>query len=278
MIAPKVLTIAGSDCSGGAGIQADLKTFCAHGCYGMSIISALTAQNTRGVRAVSIVDTGMLRDQIDAVFGDIRCDAVKTGMLGTEAVIQEVAAGMERYRVRRLVVDPVMVAKGGQRLLEPQAILALKTKLLPLARLITPNIPEAGELLGRAPESTAEMEEAARALGELVPNGAVLLKGGHLVDESDQAVDVLWDGRSLHRYSATRLSVRHTHGTGCTLSAAITCQLAIGEELHAAIGKARDYLRGAMLAAYPVGSGIGPVNHLWQVATSGFDSEIGLGL
>lgn len=255
------LTIAGSDCSGGAGVQADLKTFAALGAYGASVITALTAQNTRGVSGIFPVPPAFVAEQIDAVLSDLSVQAVKTGMLGDAGVVLCVAQRLEKFRVENLVVDPVMVSKSGHHLLVPDAVSALRERLLPLARLITPNLPEAGVLLGREPQSLSEMEEAAVELSRF-GSSAVLLKGGHGTDQ--QVTDVLWDGSEIHHFSSERLSVRHTHGTGCTLSAAIACHLGRGLSLRAAVQESRAYLLGALRTAYPIGQGIGPVNHLWN--------------
>ncbi len=258
---PRILTIAGSDSGGGAAIQADLKSIAAHCCYGMSAITAMTAQNTRGVHAVLDASPAFIESQLDAVLEDIGCDAAKTGMLSREESIRAVAAGLSRHQVPNLVVDPVMVSKSGHRLLAGDAIDALVTALVPLARLITPNLHEVEELTGRLPGNVEEMEEAARELAEFGA-GAVLVKGGHLPGE--QAVDVLWDGTKMQRLESERVDCPHTHGTGCTLSAAIACGLARGEDIGVAVKSAKVYLVKAMKAAYPVGGGIGPVNHLWE--------------
>lgn len=264
---PIILTIAGSDSGGGAGIQADLKTFAAHGCYGMSVITALTAQNTMGVRAVMDATPEVIGAQMDAVLEDIGCDAVKIGMLSRIETVVAVADALERHGVGNIVLDPVMISKSGHRLLGADSIAAMKSRLFPIARLITPNLPEVEELTGFLPTTVEEIEEAARRLGDLTP-GAVLVKGGHM--ESDVVVDVLWDGSEVHRFESTRLSAIHTHGTGCTLSAAIACQLGLGHSLPEAVDRARHYLLAAIKAAYPIGQGIGPVNHLWPFGQSEF--------
>jgi hydroxymethylpyrimidine/phosphomethylpyrimidine kinase len=259
---PKVLTIAGSDSGGGAGIQADLKTFAAHGCYGLSVITALTAQNTTAVTAVHEAPPEFVRAQLDAVLSDIGCNAAKTGMLSSAPLIEAVADRLAVFGVPNLVVDPVMVSKSGHRLLREDAIEALTRHLIPMARLITPNAEEAGVLLGRPIRTIDDALAAAPELGWLGPR-AVLVKGGHL-DATDEAVDVLWEPTGLTVFRAPRLNARHTHGTGCTLSAAIAANLALGKPLREAVEAARTYLRGALEHAYPVGNGIGPVNHLWQ--------------
>nr|7R8Y_A Chain A, Phosphomethylpyrimidine Kinase [synthetic construct]7R8Y_B Chain B, Phosphomethylpyrimidine Kinase [synthetic construct] len=255
---PVALTIAGSDSGGGAGIQADLKTFSALGVYGMSVITAVTAQNTLGVQGVHDIPPELVAAQIDAVFEDLRVDAVKTGMLSNAEIVEAVAEALRRYGVRPLVVDPVMVAKSGDPLLAPDAVEALKERLFPLATIITPNLPEAEVLLGRPIRTEEEMEEAARRLLALGPK-AVLLKGGHL--EGEEAVDLLADGEGIHRFSAPRVQTRNTHGTGCTLSAAIAAHLARGHDLPEAVREAKAYLTGAIKAAPSIGHGHGPVNH-----------------
>ncbi len=266
MTIPNILTIAGSDSGGGAGIQADLKTFAALGTYGCSAICALTAQNTQTVTAIHEVPPEFVTAQLDAVFGDIEIAAVKIGMLSSREVIDAVAAGLERHGARTIVLDPVMVAKSGARLLRPDAIEALKQRLLPLATLITPNLPEAGDLLGiEAPGDEAGMVEAAAALRALGPS-AVLIKGGHLEDAD--SVDILDDGGEPLTLVAPRIATVNTHGTGCTLSSAIAALLGKGMPLRDAISGAKGYLTGALKAAdqLRVGHGHGPVHHfhaLW---------------
>ncbi|UHQ21779.1 bifunctional hydroxymethylpyrimidine kinase/phosphomethylpyrimidine kinase [Lysobacter sp. 5GHs7-4] len=244
------LTIAGSDSGGGAGIQADLKTFAAHRVHGLSAIAALTAQHTRGVSAVHVPDPGFLRAQIDACFDDFRIGAVKLGMLASAAVIDAVAAALEHYRPAQVVLDPVMVATSGARLLEPEALTALRDRLLPLATVITPNLPEAELLLGRAIGDRAAMREAIadlRALGAQ----AVLLKGGHLPDQ-DEVVDYLGDDDGLHAIAHPRLRLE-AHGTGCTLASAVAARLARGSELRAACDAAADYVHAALREGYRPG-------------------------
>lgn len=259
---PRLLTIAGSDSGGGAGIQADLKTFMAHGCYGASVVVALTAQNTRGVAAIHDAPADFVRAQLDAVLADIGCDAAKTGMLSRADIIEVVADRCATFAVPNLVVDPVMVSKSGHRLLRDDAVDALRARLVPMARLITPNAEEAGVLLGRAVRSVDDAREAARALAQF-GSRAVLVKGGHL-EHADRAVDVLWQPSGIDVFESPRLDVRHTHGTGCTLSAAIAANLGLGMALPDAVRAARDWLRGAMESAFEVGGGISPVNHLWR--------------
>lgn len=261
---PRILTIAGSDSGGGAGIQADLKTFAAHGCYGLSVITALTAQNTCGVNAVMDATPAIVEAQLRAVLSDIGCDAAKTGMLSQPEIIATVAREIRSHRIPFLVVDPVMVSKSGHRLLAPEARETLCRELIPLASLITPNLDEVAELCGRRPATVDEMKEAARMLHSMGP-AAVLVKGGHLADAED-AVDVLFDGAEFAIFRGPRLDARHTHGTGCTLSAAIAARLGMGRSLTEAVFEAKNYLEGAMQRAWELGSGIGPVEHLWQIS------------
>jgi hydroxymethylpyrimidine/phosphomethylpyrimidine kinase len=262
-----VLTIAGSDSGGGAGIQADLKTFAALGTYGASVITALTAQNTQTVSAIHEVPPEFVTAQLDAVLEDIEIAAVKIGMLSSPAIIEAVAAGLRRHRPSHVVVDPVMVAKSGDRLLREDAVSALKERLLPLATVITPNLPEAAVLLGTAPaRDEAGMIEAAAALRGLGP-AAVLLKGGHM--EHEDSIDVLDDGEEPLTLVAPRIATRNTHGTGCTLSSAIAALLARGLPLRRALREAKTYVTEALRAAdrLDVGHGHGPVHHfhaLWR--------------
>ena len=264
---PTALTIAGSDSGGGAGIQADLKTFSALGVYGCSVITALTAQNTQAVTGVMDVPAEFIRQQIDAVFSDIDVHAVKIGMLSVPETIAAVADGLKRHGARNIVLDPVMVAKSGDVLLQPHAVDAVREVLLPLADLITPNLPEAAALLDTGPLSTAgDMNEAATALLALGPK-AVLLKGGHL--DGDESPDVLIDAEGAEVLHSERIKTRHTHGTGCTLSSAIAAGLAEGKTTRQAVGDAKDYIRAAIGAAegLGIGHGHGPVHHfhrLWS--------------
>jgi hydroxymethylpyrimidine/phosphomethylpyrimidine kinase len=251
------LTIAGSDSSGGAGIQADLKTFAAFGVYGASVITALTAQNTLGVRAIADVDPSFVAQQIDAVVEDLQVGAAKTGMLARVAVIEAVAERLRAHRLPYLVVDPVMVATSGDVLLEPQAVTCLRERILPLATLLTPNLREAEILTGRAVTNPAQMREAARALTETGVR-AVLVKGGHLADD---ALDILYDGEKFQEFYAPQIATRNTHGTGCTLSAAVTACLARGFSLDESVAAAKRYITRAIATAPGIGHGSGPVNH-----------------
>ncbi|UCF18840.1 MAG: bifunctional hydroxymethylpyrimidine kinase/phosphomethylpyrimidine kinase [Gemmatimonadota bacterium] len=255
---PVALTIAGSDSGGGAGIQADLKTFQAFGVFGTSAITAITAQNTVGVRAIQKIDPAVVAAQILAVAEDLQPAALKTGMLADAPIIEAVAGSIRETRLDHLVLDPVMVAKSGARLLEEDAIAALQESLLPLAQLVTPNLPEAAILAARPVATLDDMRAAAE---ELLARGAraVLIKGGHL--SGSQLVDLYFDGSDWHDWRDSRLETRHTHGTGCTLSAAICAGLALGRPPLEAIGMARDYTRRAIEAAPGLGEGHGPLNH-----------------
>jgi hydroxymethylpyrimidine/phosphomethylpyrimidine kinase len=265
---PNVLTIAGSDSGGGAGIQADLKTFAALGANGASVLTALTAQNTRAVTAIHDVSPAFVTAQLDAVFGDIEFSAVKIGMLSSPAIIEVVTDGLRRHGARNVVVDPVMVAKSGDRLLREDAVAALRQRLLPLATVITPNLPEAAVLLDREEaEDEAGMIDAAARLRQLGPQ-AVLLKGGHLA-KGAASVDVLDDGAEPLTLAAPRIATANTHGTGCTLSSAIAALLARGLSLREAVTQAKTYVTAAIQAAdrLQVGHGHGPVHHfhaLWR--------------
>jgi len=258
---PRVLTIAGSDSGGGAGLQADLKTFAAHGVYGMSVVTAVTAQNTRGVLAVHEVPAGVVRAQLGAVLDDLGADAIKVGMLASGDTVEVVARGLaavtEGAARVPLVVDPVLVAKGGAPLLHEDAVERLRRELLPRATLVTPNLPEAERLTGMPVASAAERLAAARSLAAL--GCAVLLKGGH--DGGGELVDLLVDGERVERFVHPRQVTRHTHGTGCTLSAAIAARLARGEALAAAVAGAVDYVQRALAAAPGLGGGHGPLEH-----------------
>jgi hydroxymethylpyrimidine/phosphomethylpyrimidine kinase len=260
------LTIAGSDSGGGAGIQADLKTFAAHGVYGTSAITALTAQNTLGVTGVHTVPAEFVTAQIEAVAEDLGCDAVKTGMLATAAIVEVVAAAVEELELPNLVVDPVMVAKGGDRLLDADAAHALRTALFRLARVVTPNVPEAEVLAEMTIRSLSDMQEAARRIKKFGPS-AVLVKGGHL--PGDTITDLLFDGSQVVEISGPRIGGRHTHGTGCTLAAAIAARLARGATLEVAARGARDYVAGAMQHGIDLGAGHQPLNHSWQWSVHG---------
>lgn len=262
--APIALTIAGSDSSGGAGIQADLKTFAAHGVYGASVLTALTAQNTTGVHAIHTPPAEFFLQQLQATMEDLEVASIKTGMLSNAEVIVALAQELEPHEVQHLVVDPVMVSKSGHRLLTEDAVEALRALLLPMAAVITPNLPEVEVLLGWRPMNQEEMAQAAWELHELGAR-AVVVKGGHLGSDPAHSNDLYFDGTTTRILAGPRLDVVHTHGTGCTLSAAIAANLALGYPTEEAVFRAKDYLVGAMKAAYPVGRGTGPVNHLWAL-------------
>jgi len=260
-----VLSIAGSDPSGGAGIQADLKTFSALGTYGAAVITALTAQNTRGVSAVELVSPGFIVRQIDMVFEDLRVDAVKIGMLANAEVIAAVAERLKYWKPRWIIVDPVMVAKSGHRLLDDSAVASLRTELLPIASVITPNLPEAAALLGRPSASTwLQMEAMAH---DLLDFGCrhVLLKGGHLGGE--ESPDLLASETQQQRFDARRVATTNTHGTGCTLSSALAALLPQQPDVAAAVGMAKDFITGAISASdqLSVGQGHGPVHHFYRL-------------
>lgn len=254
---PVALAIAGSDPSGGAGLQADLKTFAAFGVFGAGVVAALTAQNTCGVRAVVDVDPAFVAAQLDAVLDDLAVAAAKTGMLGRRAVVEAVAERLVARPLPHLVVDPVIVATSGQALLDAGGVACLRTHLLPLATLVTPNLDEAAALTGRRVATPAEMRDAARALVALGARAA-LVKGGHLEGE---ALDVLYDGRDFHELATARVGAALRHGTGCTLSAGVTAGLALGFDLEAAVAAAKRYVTRALASAPRVGRGAAPLDH-----------------
>jgi hydroxymethylpyrimidine/phosphomethylpyrimidine kinase len=261
------LTIAGSDSGGGAGIQADLKTFAAFGVYGTSAITAVTAQNTKGVTAWEAVSTELVIAQIETVASDLPPAAVKIGMLANAAIVEAVAATIEELDLPNLVVDPVMAAKGGSRLLEDDAITALVVELLPRAEVVTPNVPEAEVLVGKAIHTLDDMRDAARRICKLGPR-VVVLKGGHLPlpgSDLDSCVDVVASAHAEFEIRGPRLATPHTHGTGCTFAAAITAALALGQPIEQAVRGARSYVEGAIREAPQLGQGRGPLNHFWRV-------------
>ena len=259
---PRALTIAGSDSGGGAGIQADLKTFAALGVFGTSAITAVTAQNTLGVTSVAEVPVEVIGDQIEAVVSDIGVDAVKTGMLSSVEIVECVAEAVERLELSPLVVDPVMVAATGAQLLRDDAVESVKSKLVPLSTIVTPNIPEAEVLSGIEIESVDDMELAG---GELVANGAdaAVVKGGHLDDGSGRVTDVLVTRDGVKRFTSLRIDTTSNHGTGCTFASAIAAQLAHGLDLESAVDAAQRYVWNAMANATPIGAGHGPLNHMY---------------
>ena len=255
------LTIAGSDCSGGAGIQADMKTMLANGVYAMSAITALTAQNTTGVTGIMDVTPDFLGSQIDAIFTDIRPDAVKIGMVSASPLIEMIAGKLKEYQAENIVVDPVMVATSGAKLISDDAIETLKSTLLPMATVITPNIPEAEVLFGAKITSAKEMEEAALMINKTY-HCAVLLKGGHQLNDAN---DLLCREGEFKWFNGKRIDNPNTHGTGCTLSSAIASNLAKGYDLDTAVERAKDYISGALAAMLDLGKGSGPMNHGFAV-------------
>ena len=252
-----VLTIAGSDSSGGAGIQADLKTMTMNGVYGMSAITALTAQNTTGVRAIQESTPDFLQQQIDAVFEDIYPDAVKIGMVSSGALIQVIAERLRHYHVSNVVIDPVMVSSSGYALMQEEAVAIMTQELLPLAVLVTPNIPEAQILSGMSINTAEDMIEAAIQIGDRY-QCAVLLKGGHSINDAN---DLLYADGTLTWFAGERINNPNTHGTGCTLSSAIACNLAKGFSLAGSVQRAKDYVSGALAAMLDLGAGSGPMHH-----------------
>jgi len=257
MLIPKALTIAGSDSGGGAGIQADLKTFSAFRVFGMSVITAVTAQNSLGVQGVENLPPAFVARQLRSVLEDFGADAAKCGMLSTAPIIEAVAAELSAHRIEKLVVDPVMVAKSGDQLLQPEARAALADRILPLALLVTPNLPEAEVLAGMRVAETEDMEEAARRI-HLMGARYVLVKGGHLKGD---ATDLLWNGREFTRFSTPRIDSQNTHGTGCTFSAAIAAGLARGQALGDAIRSAKAYVTRAIREGFQAGRGVGQLRH-----------------
>lgn len=257
----KVLTIAGSDCSGGAGIQADIKTITVHKMYAMSAITALTAQNTTGVFGIMEASPEFVAQQLDCIFADIRPDAVKIGMVSSSAIINVIADKLIEYKAENIVVDPVMVSTSGSRLLSDDAMSALLTRLLPLGTVITPNIPEAEALCGFEIESREDMLRAAAGIAKNV-SGAVLIKGGHL--END-ASDLLYTNRKALWFDGEKVQNSNTHGTGCTLSSAIACNLADGYSLEKSVENSKAYITGALKAGLDLGHGSGPLDHTYAI-------------
>ena len=255
------LTIAGSDCSGGAGIQADLKTMTMNGVYAMSAITALTAQNTTGVSAIQESTPEFLKQQIDAIFEDIRPDAVKIGMVASSELIRVIADRLRFYQAENVVVDPVMVATSGSSLMKTDAVQTLTKELLPLAALVTPNIPEAQVLSGMEILSVQDMEAAAKKIGDTY-RCSVLLKGGHCVNDAN---DLLYAKGETTWFNGKRIDNPNTHGTGCTLSSAIAANLAKGFSLHDSVRRAKDYISGALAAMLDLGKGSGPMNHAFDL-------------
>lgn len=257
----KVLTIAGSDSSGGAGIQADIKTITVHKMYAMSAITALTAQNTTGVTCIMEASPEFVAEQLDCIFTDIYPDSVKIGMVSSSAIIRIIADKLKEYGAGNIVLDPVMVSTSGSKLLSDDAIETLTEALIPCSTIITPNIPEAEVLCGFPIRDEDGMIKAARGISEFYP-GAILIKGGHLVSE---AVDLLYEDGTIHWHSSERIDNPNTHGTGCTLSSAIACNLAAGCTLDESIKNAKAYLTGALKQMLDLGKGAGPMDHMYQL-------------
>ena len=256
-----VLSIAGSDCSGGAGIQADIKTITAHKMYAMSVITALTAQNTGGISRVQEVSPEFVGDQLDMVLSDIKPDAVKIGMVSNQNAIDIIVKKLNHYKVKRVVLDTVILSSSKHRLLEEDAIDSLKSKLMPLAAVITPNLSEA-QYLSKLPIRTkSDMLKAVQVISGFY-HGSILIKGGHLSNCSD---DLLYDKENYHWFKQIRINNPNTHGTGCTLSSAIACNLAEGKDIKSSISNAKEYITGAIAANLKLGSGNGPLNHCWKM-------------
>ncbi len=262
-IVPRALTIAGSDSSGGAGIQADLKTFTALKVYGASVITAVTAQSTASVLGIENLDPEFVKLQIDAVVQDFEVNAVKIGMLSTEGIISAVSEKISEYRLKNIVLDPVIVSSGGDSLLYENAKEALVNQLFPQIDLLTPNIPEAQVISGMEIESAEDMKSAAEKIKLLGPEN-ILIKGGHL-DKSNEAVDILYDGKSFYEYRAERVNTKNTHGTGCTYSAAICAGLAKGLSMYDAVSEAKEFVTSAIRNSLDIGHGHGPLNHFWNI-------------
>lgn len=261
----KVLTIAGSDCSGGAGIQADLKTFSAHGVFGMSVIVSVVAENTSRVIDIQDMTPDMIEKQIDAIFEDIEVDAVKIGMLSKANCMEVVAKKLGEYKPKNIVIDPVMYAKNGSPLMDPNSIDTLIKVILPHADLLTPNIPEAEKISNMKINNYKDMETAAKIIYEMGCKN-VLVKGGHAVGD---ALDILYDGRDFHYFKSQRIDTKNTHGTGCTFSSAITSNLALGMAMPAAVEKAKKYITTAIEHSLNIGKGHGPTNHFYELYKNG---------
>ncbi|QEK12897.1 bifunctional hydroxymethylpyrimidine kinase/phosphomethylpyrimidine kinase [Crassaminicella thermophila] len=255
------LTIAGSDSSGGAGIQGDLKTFSAHATFGMSVITAVTAQNTQGVFDVEDMNPSIIANQIEAIFDDIVVHAIKIGMVSKIETIEVIAKTLKKYSLPPLVLDPVMISKSGYNLLKPEAKKALIEKLFPMATLITPNLPETEEILGYKIKNLEVMKQAAKDLHSLGPD-YILVKGGHL---AYTATDILYDGKNFYSFKQERIKTTHTHGTGCSLSSAITANLAKGFPMTKAVKAAKEYITTAILHGFPIGKGVGPTHHFYEL-------------
>lgn len=266
----KVLSIAGSDCSGGAGIQADLKTFSAHGVFGMSVIVSVVAENTSRVIDIQDVTPDMIKKQIDAIFEDIGADAVKIGMLSTPMCMEAVAEKLREYKPANVVVDPVMYAKNGCPLMDPSSVDTLINTIIPLADVLTPNIPEAEKIASMSIASVSDMEEAAKKIHAMGCK-AVVVKGGHAVGD---ALDVLFDGNSIYHYETARINTKNTHGTGCTFSSAVAAQLANGLCIRDAVGQAKKYVTTAIEHSLQIGKGHGPTHHFYELYKSGLNPDL----
>ena len=256
-----VLTIAGSDTCGGAGIQADLKTMSALGVYGMSVITAVTVQNTMGVFGCQDISPEIVSAQIDAIFTDIPVDAVKIGMVSQTETIEAIANTLEKYHPQNLVVDPVMISKSGFDLLQPSAKEALIRRLIPLATVLTPNLPEAEAICGHRVQTLEDMAQCAKEICALGAKN-VLIRGGHLQND---ATDLLYDGQQFYSFPAKRIETKNTHGTGCTLSSAIASYLAMGMSVDAAVKEAKSYITDAITHSFSIGHGVGPTNHFYRL-------------
>ncbi len=265
----KVLSIAGSDCSGGAGIQADLKTFSAHGVFGMSVIVSVVAENTSRVIDIQNVRPDIIEKQIDAVFEDIGTDAVKIGMLSSVECMDAVARKMRQYRPGHVVVDPVMYAKNGCPLMDMEAVETLIKAVIPISDVCTPNIPEAEKIAGMKIMSVKEMRKAARRIYDMGCK-AVIIKGGHATGD---ALDILYDGKQFYEYESVRINTPNTHGTGCTFSSAVASQLAKGMSLPDAVGAAKAYITTAIAHSLSIGKGNGPTHHFWDLYRYGLSGE-----
>jgi hydroxymethylpyrimidine/phosphomethylpyrimidine kinase len=256
------LTIAGSDSSGGAGIQADLKTFAAFGLYGASAITAVTAQSTRGIEAIAPLEADLVTAQIEAVAGDLAIRATKVGMLATAAIVEAVAAAIEELELPLVILDPVLVSSTGARLLDDDGVQAMCAGLMPLARVVTPNIPEAEALSGKRIASMDDAREAARRIHDMGA-AAVVITGGHRSDSAGRVIDLIFDGEAFERSSVARVDSAHTHGTGCTYASAVAAGLALGRPLADAAAAAQQYVAGAIAHAPRLGHGRGPLDHFW---------------
>lgn len=267
----KALTIAGSDCSGGAGIQADLKTFSANGVFGMSVIVSVVAENTQRVIDIQDITPDMILKQMEAVFEDIEVDAVKVGMLSEKECMLAVSQGLKKYKPKNIVVDPVMYAKGGCPLMNPDAIDLLIKEIIPLADIITPNIPEAEKIADMKINNIEDMKTACKKIYAMGTR-AVLVKGGH--GEGESSIDVLFDGKDFHSFSSERINTKNTHGTGCTLSSAIASNLALGRDMAEAVRRSKEYVTMAIKHSLAIGKGHGPTNHFYGLYVNGLEKGI----